>query len=48
MTDHRGRTVATAEGNLRDKEGRLYAHATTTYMIFPARARGRLMENAIR
>jgi uncharacterized protein (TIGR00369 family) len=35
---HRGRTVATAEGGLRDKEGRLYAHATTTCMIFPAPA----------
>ena len=37
---HRGRTVATAEGELRDKDGRLYAHATTTCMIFPAGARG--------
>jgi uncharacterized protein (TIGR00369 family) len=36
---HRGRTVATAEGDLRDRDGRLYAHATTTCMIFPARAR---------
>jgi len=44
---HRGRTVATAEGDLRDKEGRLYAHATTTCMIFPVRARGRLTESAI-
>jgi uncharacterized protein (TIGR00369 family) len=35
---HRGRTVATAEGDLRDREGKLYAHATTTCMIFPARA----------
>ena len=32
---HRGRTVATAEGYLRDEAGRLYAHATTTCMIFP-------------
>jgi uncharacterized protein (TIGR00369 family) len=45
---HRGRTVATAEGDLRDKEGRLYAHATTTCMIFPARAPGRSMEGVIR
>ena len=34
---HRGRSVATAEGYLRDQSGRLYAHATTTCMIFPAR-----------
>lgn len=48
MTDHCCRAVATAEGDPRNREGRLYAHATTTCMIFPARARGRLMENAIR
>lgn len=33
---HRGRTVGTAEGYLRDEAGKLYAHATTTCMIFPA------------
>jgi uncharacterized protein (TIGR00369 family) len=33
---HRGRTVGTAEGYLRDDAGKLYAHATTTCMIFPA------------
>jgi len=33
---HRGRTVATSEGNLKDRTGKLYAHATTTCMIFPA------------
>jgi len=33
---HRGRTVATSEGDLKDADGRLYAHATTTCMIFPA------------
>jgi uncharacterized protein (TIGR00369 family) len=32
---HRGRTVATSEGDLRDRGGKLYAHATTTCMIFP-------------
>lgn len=32
---HRGRTVATSEGDLKDKAGKLYAHATTTCMIFP-------------
>ena len=35
---HRGRTVATSEGDLKDAAGKLYAHATTTCMIFPARA----------
>ena len=35
---HRGRTVATAEGDLKDRAGKLYAHATTTCMIFPAKA----------
>jgi uncharacterized protein (TIGR00369 family) len=35
---HRGRSIATAQGELRDREGTLYAHATTTCMIFPARA----------
>ena len=35
---HRGRTVATAEGDLKDRAGKLYAHASTTCMIFPAKA----------
>lgn len=34
---HRGRTVGTAEAYLRDGTGKLYAHGTTTCMIFPAR-----------
>jgi uncharacterized protein (TIGR00369 family) len=34
---HRGRTVATSEGTVKDKAGKLYAHATTTCMIFPAK-----------
>jgi uncharacterized protein (TIGR00369 family) len=34
---HRGRTVATAEGDLKDRASKLYAHATTTCMIFPAK-----------
>jgi len=34
---HRGRTLATSEGDLKDKSGKLYAHATTTCMIFPAK-----------
>jgi uncharacterized protein (TIGR00369 family) len=34
---YRGRTMGTAEGYLRDDAGKLYAHATTTCMIFPAR-----------
>jgi uncharacterized protein (TIGR00369 family) len=33
---HRGRTVATSEGDLKDAGGKLYAHASTTCMIFPA------------
>lgn len=33
---HRGRTVATSEGDIKDTSGKLYAHATTTCMIFPA------------
>ena len=32
---HRGRMVATSEGELKDKAGKLYAHATTTCMLFP-------------
>ena len=35
---HRGRTVATSEGDLKDAAGKLYAHATTTCMIFPAKS----------
>jgi uncharacterized protein (TIGR00369 family) len=34
---HRGRTIATSEGDLKDGDGKLYAHATTTYMISPAK-----------
>ena len=33
---HRGRTVATSEADLKDSAGKLYAHATTTCMVFPA------------
>jgi hypothetical protein len=33
---HRGRTLGTAEGEIKDAGGKLYAHATTTCMIFPA------------
>jgi uncharacterized protein (TIGR00369 family) len=35
---HRGRTIATSEGDLRDKAGKLYAHASTTCMIFPVKS----------
>jgi len=35
---HRGRTVATSEGTLKDKAGKLYAHASTTCMIFPVKS----------
>jgi uncharacterized protein (TIGR00369 family) len=34
---HRGRTIATSDGTLKDGAGKLYAHATTTCMIFPAK-----------
>lgn len=32
---HAGRSVATAEGKIVDEQGKLYAHATTTCMLFP-------------
>jgi uncharacterized protein (TIGR00369 family) len=32
----RGRRVGTAEGRLTDREGRLLAHGTATYLIFPS------------
>lgn len=35
---HRGRTVATSEGDIKDRNGKIYAHATTTCMIFPVKA----------
>jgi uncharacterized protein (TIGR00369 family) len=35
---HRGRTIATSDGTVKDRAGKLYAHATTTCMIFPAKA----------
>ncbi len=34
---HRGRTIGTAEGDIRDKAGNLLAHGTTTCVIFPAK-----------
>lgn len=34
---HAGRQVATAEGRLVGHDGRLYAHATTTCLVFDAR-----------
>ncbi len=34
---HRGRTLGTSEGDIKDANGKLYAHATTTCMIFPAK-----------
>jgi uncharacterized protein (TIGR00369 family) len=33
----RGRSMATAAGEAKDGAGKLYAHATTTCMIFPAK-----------
>ena len=37
-TVHVGARIATAEGRLVDGAGKLYAHATTTCMVFPAKA----------
>lgn len=34
---HCGRQLATAEGRIVDADGRLYAHATTTCLVFAAR-----------
>ena len=34
---HRGRSLGTSEGDIKDASGKLYAHATTTCMIFPAK-----------
>ena len=34
---HVGNRTATAEGKITDRKGKLYAHATTTCMIFPAK-----------
>ena len=34
---HRGRTTGTAEGDVRDAQGNLLAHGTTTCIIFPAK-----------
>ena len=34
---YRGRTLGTSEGDIKDASGKLYAHATTTCMIFPAK-----------
>ncbi|MVM36166.1 hotdog fold thioesterase [Spirosoma sp. HMF4905] len=34
---HPGRSVATAEGRIVDEQGKLYAHATTTCMLFPSK-----------
>jgi len=37
-TIHVGRQVATAEGRIVDEDGRLYAHATTTCLVFEREA----------
>lgn len=33
---HAGRTIATAEGRLLDRQGKIIAHGSTTCMIFPS------------
>jgi len=35
---HRGRTIATGDADLKDLTGKLYAHASTTCMIFSAKS----------
>ena len=35
---HRGLSVATAEGYIRDRDGKLYAHATTACIIIPGKS----------
>jgi uncharacterized protein (TIGR00369 family) len=37
---HGGRQVATAEGKLVDETGRLYAHGTTTCLVFDIPQKG--------
>lgn len=37
---HRGRRMATAEGRIVDGDGKIYAHGSTTCMIFEAPKRG--------
>lgn len=34
---HRGRSIATADATLTDKDGKLYAHGSTTCMILPSK-----------
>jgi acyl-coenzyme A thioesterase PaaI-like protein len=34
---HAGRQLATAEGKIVDADGKLYAHATTTCLVFETR-----------
>ncbi|MCW9033096.1 MAG: PaaI family thioesterase [Rhodospirillales bacterium] len=37
---HRGRRMATAEGRLVGEDGKIYAHGSTTCMIFPTKSSG--------
>lgn len=37
---HRGGTVITTEGSLRDERGKLLAHGTETCVVFPAKPNG--------
>ena len=38
---HKGRTIGTGEGRITDESNRLYAHGTTTWLIFERRNDGR-------
>lgn len=39
---HSGRQMATAEATLKDMNGKLYAHGTTTCLVFPVPQQGKL------
>jgi uncharacterized protein (TIGR00369 family) len=42
---HAGRTIATAEGRLLDRQGRVIAHGSTTCMIFPSEQQAQARPN---
>jgi uncharacterized protein (TIGR00369 family) len=42
---HAGRTIATAEGRLLDRQGKVVAHGSTTCMIFPSEQKAQARPN---
>jgi uncharacterized protein (TIGR00369 family) len=42
---HAGRTIATAEGRLLDRQGKVIAHGSTTCMIFPSKREAQATPN---